>query len=190
MGSLRVSAERVPPTRKMAVEVVSGVFDPRHYKEGDPNWAKKRKSEWLQFPGQKINFTRTRSIERGWLGSGKPGERDLALTRGLDGIGGRRVSVRGRSLGRDLLGRNVLADETEEWREAAREVCDRRARQESILQSIDDQLAREAVAEMRNKEAAATNTLLNNGQQFVTSIPIRREVVWKHGTPFPGTHII
>ena len=24
------------------------------YKEGDPNWAKKRKSEWLQFPGQKI----------------------------------------------------------------------------------------------------------------------------------------
>ena len=32
------------------------------------------------------------------------------------------MSVRGRSLGRDLLGRNVLADETEEWREAARYV--------------------------------------------------------------------
>ena len=81
--SLRVSAEQAPPTRKMAVEVISGVFDPRNYKvsvfclvlflsvfnwvvcwpcsylhlfykEGDPNWAKKRKSEWLQFPGQKI----------------------------------------------------------------------------------------------------------------------------------------
>ena len=24
------------------------------FKDGDPNWAKKRKSEWLQFPGQKI----------------------------------------------------------------------------------------------------------------------------------------
>ena len=52
------------------------------------------------------SFTRTRSIERGWLSSGEPGkrvssprwqisilgERDLTLTSGLDGIGGRRVS--------------------------------------------------------------------------------------------------
>ena len=30
--SLRVSAEQAPPTRKMAVEVISGVFDPRNYK--------------------------------------------------------------------------------------------------------------------------------------------------------------
>ena len=51
------------------------------------------------------SFTRTRSIERGWLGSGETGkrvssprrqisilgERDLTLTRGLEGIGGRRV---------------------------------------------------------------------------------------------------
>ena len=68
---------------------------------------------------------------------------------------------------------------------------------------------------MRNKEVAATTTLLNNGEQVlvifflilfiniktisnianienivkvVTTLPIRREVVWKHGTPFPGTH--
>ena len=63
---------------------------------------------------------------------------------------------------------------------------------------------REAIAEMRNKEVVATGTLLNNGQQVlfvkylrsyltltqkaITSLPIRKEVVWKHGTPFPGTH--
>ena len=58
---------------------------------------------------------------------------------------------------------------------------------------------------MRNKEVVATGTLLNNGQQVlfvkylrsiksdsyskaITSLPLRKEVVWKHGTPFPGTH--
>ena len=69
---------------------------------------------------------------------------------------------------------------------AAREIADRRARQESILKSIDDQMARqgififchlylflipnarEAVVEMRNKEAAATTTLLNKGEQVCT----------------------
>ena len=30
-------------------------------KEGDPNWAKKRKSEWLQFPGQKIRSVKNSS---------------------------------------------------------------------------------------------------------------------------------
>jgi len=169
----------------MAVEVISGVFDPRNYKEGDPNWAKKRKSEWLQFPGQKINFTRTRSIERGWWEAGQAGERDLTLARGLDLLDNeRRRVIRGRSLGRNTLG------ETEQWREAAREIGDRRARQESILRSIDDQMAREAVAEMRKKEAAATTTLLNNGEQVITSLPVRKEVVWKHGTSFPGTNFL
>ena len=68
---------------------------------------------------------------------------------------------------------------------AAREIADRRARQESILKSIDDQMARqgificlpfiflipnarEAVVEMRNKEAAATTTLFNKGEQVCT----------------------
>ena len=74
-----------------------------------------------------------------------------------------------------------------------REVGERRARQESILQSIDDQMARhllsllisiyfqgwedfllfyltlgrDAVTEMRKKEVAATTTLLNNGEQVL-----------------------
>jgi len=52
-------------TLDMAVEVTTGVFDPRNYKENDPNWAQRRKSEYLSFPG-KIRFTRTRSTERGW----------------------------------------------------------------------------------------------------------------------------
>ena len=65
---------------------------------------------------------------------------------------------------------------------------------------------------MRNKEVAATTTLLDNGEQVllnssylqisenymfhkyyqpdfkvITTLPIQKEVVWKHGTSFPGS---
>ena len=74
-----------------------------------------------------------------------------------------------------------------------------------LARVTDLSFLREAIAEMRNKEVVATGTLLNNGQQVlfvkylrsyltltqkaITSLPIRnKEVVWKHGTLFPGTH--
>merc|ERR1712235_59827 len=46
----------------LKTEIVHGVFDPRKYKKDDPHWAKKRKSEYLAFPGT-INYTRERTFE-------------------------------------------------------------------------------------------------------------------------------
>jgi len=43
-------------------EVIKGVFDPRNYKKDDPNWAKRRKSEYLAFPGV-IKYTRERTYD-------------------------------------------------------------------------------------------------------------------------------
>merc|ERR1711862_108758 len=43
-------------------EVIKGVFDPRNFKNDDPNWAKKRKSEYLAFPGV-IKYTRERTYD-------------------------------------------------------------------------------------------------------------------------------
>merc|ERR1711973_718434 len=67
MGDICFQTARLPPWYQlnMSVEVTTGVFDPRNYKDSDPNWARRRKSEYLSFPG-KIRFTRTRSTEKGW----------------------------------------------------------------------------------------------------------------------------
>merc|ERR1711955_26241 len=46
----------------LKTEIIRGEFDPRKYKKDDPHWAKKRKSEYLAFPGT-INFTRERTFE-------------------------------------------------------------------------------------------------------------------------------
>merc|ERR1712126_340386 len=46
----------------LKTEIIHGVFDPRKYKKDDPHWAKKRKSEYLAFPGT-INYTRERTFE-------------------------------------------------------------------------------------------------------------------------------
>ena len=44
------------------VEVTRGVFDPRTYKEVDPNnAARKRRSDWLAIPG-KIHYVRERTV--------------------------------------------------------------------------------------------------------------------------------
>jgi len=43
-------------------EVTTGVFDPRTYKVNDPNWARRRKSSWLAWPGT-IKYTRERTVE-------------------------------------------------------------------------------------------------------------------------------
>merc|ERR1712215_522080 len=52
------------PGSRMGVEVTQGVFDPRNYKNTDPNWARKRKPEWLSFPGV-IKYTRERTVPDG-----------------------------------------------------------------------------------------------------------------------------
>ena len=60
-------------------EVTTGVFDTRtykvsklfkvfvinflHFQLNDPNWAKKRKSSWMAWPGT-IKFTRERTVDR------------------------------------------------------------------------------------------------------------------------------
>merc|ERR1712243_528973 len=46
----------------LKTEIIHGVFYPRKYKKDDPHWAKKRKSEYLAFPGT-INYTRERTFE-------------------------------------------------------------------------------------------------------------------------------
>ena len=64
----------------LKTEVIKGVFDPRNYKvsycyiskvhiqnkivfqKDDPNWAKRRKSEYLAFPGV-IKYTRERTYD-------------------------------------------------------------------------------------------------------------------------------
>merc|ERR1712183_162287 len=44
------------------VEVTRGVFDPRTYREADPNnVARKRRSDWLAIPG-KIHYVRERTV--------------------------------------------------------------------------------------------------------------------------------
>merc|ERR1712013_906098 len=44
------------------VEVTRGVFDPRTYREADPNnAARKRRSDWLAIPG-KIHYVRERTV--------------------------------------------------------------------------------------------------------------------------------
>merc|ERR1711970_1601111 len=44
------------------VEVTRGVFDPRTYREADPNnAARKRRSDWLAVPG-KIHYVRERTV--------------------------------------------------------------------------------------------------------------------------------
>eukprot|EP00092_Neocalanus_flemingeri_P045739 GFUD01051259.1.p1 GENE.GFUD01051259.1~~GFUD01051259.1.p1 ORF type:complete len:113 (-),score=53.21 GFUD01051259.1:107-445(-) len=46
----------------MKTEVTRGVFDPRTYREVDPNnSARKRRSEWLAIPGQ-IHYVRERTM--------------------------------------------------------------------------------------------------------------------------------
>ena len=43
-------------------EVTRGVFDPRTYREADPeNSARKRRSDWLSIPG-KIHYVRERTV--------------------------------------------------------------------------------------------------------------------------------
>ena len=43
-------------------EVTRGVFDPRTYREADPeNAARKRRSDWLSIPG-KIHYVRERTV--------------------------------------------------------------------------------------------------------------------------------
>ena len=34
-----------------STQVTTGVFDPRSYRDTDPNWARRRRSDWLSFPG-------------------------------------------------------------------------------------------------------------------------------------------
>jgi len=41
--------------------VSQGVFDPRNYKNTDPNWARRRKSDWLACTG-KIKYTREMTV--------------------------------------------------------------------------------------------------------------------------------
>ena len=44
------------------VEITRGVFDPRTYREADPNnAARKRRSDWLAIPG-KIHYVRERTV--------------------------------------------------------------------------------------------------------------------------------
>ena len=44
------------------MEVTRGVFDPRTYREADPNnAARKRRSDWLAIPG-KIHYVRERTV--------------------------------------------------------------------------------------------------------------------------------
>merc|ERR1712226_1767002 len=38
-----------------------GVFDPRNYKNTDPNWARRRKSDWLACTGT-IKYTREMTV--------------------------------------------------------------------------------------------------------------------------------
>eukprot|EP00092_Neocalanus_flemingeri_P045741 GFUD01051261.1.p1 GENE.GFUD01051261.1~~GFUD01051261.1.p1 ORF type:complete len:112 (-),score=57.00 GFUD01051261.1:206-541(-) len=46
----------------MKTEVTRGVFDPRTYREVDPNnSARKRRSDWLAIPG-KIHYVRERTV--------------------------------------------------------------------------------------------------------------------------------
>ena len=46
----------------MKTEVTRGVFDPRTYREADPeNAARKRRSDWLAIPG-KIHYVRERTV--------------------------------------------------------------------------------------------------------------------------------
>merc|ERR1712131_150052 len=65
MGSQRKACSEI---RKLSarmstqVEVTRGVFDPRTYKEADPNnAARKRRSDWLAIPG-KIHYVRERTV--------------------------------------------------------------------------------------------------------------------------------
>merc|ERR1712088_701296 len=65
MGSQRKACSEL---RKLSarmsaqVEVTRGVFDPRTYKEADPNnAARKRRSDWLAIPG-KIHYVRERTV--------------------------------------------------------------------------------------------------------------------------------
>merc|ERR1712037_997028 len=66
MGSQRKACSEL---RKLSarmsaqVEVTRGVFDPRTYKEADPNnAARKRRSDWLAIPG-KIHYVRERTVD-------------------------------------------------------------------------------------------------------------------------------
>merc|ERR1719186_805685 len=46
----------------LKTEVTRGVFDPRTYREADPeNAARKRRSDWLAIPG-KIHYVRERTV--------------------------------------------------------------------------------------------------------------------------------
>merc|ERR1712126_251964 len=58
------SVRRRKHTRMVVrTEIIKGVFDPRGYKKDDPNWAKKRKSEYLMYPLQTFKYTRERTYE-------------------------------------------------------------------------------------------------------------------------------
>merc|ERR1712213_92563 len=64
MGSSGLPAFQSPQhTMVVTKEVTRGVFDPRTYKEDDPNnWARKRKPEWMATTG-KIHYVRERTVE-------------------------------------------------------------------------------------------------------------------------------
>merc|ERR1712128_211932 len=65
MGSTLPSfrqATRTNSRMSVKTEVTRGVFDPRTYREADPeNAARKRKSDWLAIPG-KIHYVRERTV--------------------------------------------------------------------------------------------------------------------------------
>merc|ERR1712212_1157986 len=64
MGSPALPAFQSPQhTMVVTKEVTRGVFDPRTYKNDDPNnWARKRKPEWMATTG-KIHYVRERTLE-------------------------------------------------------------------------------------------------------------------------------
>merc|ERR1711892_285501 len=65
MGSILRAIKKAAPTNSrmsLKTEVTRGVFDPRTYREADPeNAARKRRSDWLAIPG-KIHYVRERTM--------------------------------------------------------------------------------------------------------------------------------